>query len=216
MLNNKNKSGFSIRTVQLSDIDQLLELEKEWPEHARAPKEILLHRINRFQPGFFIAENETGIIASIISHPYFYQADDLSNFINWEMVAKKCYQSDESPTHSNALYILSGTSKPGYGSDLFDGGVNHVVALAKELGKHYVIGGCLLPGYARYRTKNEPISAVDYTFKKSQGRFIDPLIEKYRRLDFYVPDKNHVIADYFPHEPSLNYSALVVRNIDKP
>jgi hypothetical protein len=215
MINNKNKPGFSIRTVKPSDIHQLVELEKEWPEDARATQQELQNRIDKFRQGFFIAENETGIIASIISYPYHYQPGDLSNFASWEMVAAKCYHTHELPADANALYILSGTSKPGYGSDLFDGGVNHVVDLGREMGKHYIIGGCLLPGYARYISKHEPISAGDYVFKKSQGRYIDPLIEKYRRLAFYVPDKNHVIANYFPHAPSLNYSALVVRDLSR-
>lgn len=205
---------FHIRVVEYSDLNQLLELENEWPLHSRATKEELTFRISQFQEGFFIAEDNSGIIASIISYPYHYQSHDLSNYHNWETVLKKCYHSQQSETDSNALYILSGTTKPTqHGSELFDGGVNHVVGLAKKLNKQYVVGGCLLPGYARYLQKHEPISAHEYVFKKSLGRFIDPLIEKYRRLDFFVPDTNHIIADYFPHEPSLNYSALVVKSL---
>lgn len=207
------KPAFAIRTVEQSDIKELVELEKEWPENARASEQTLLDRINKFQQGYFIAENETGIIASIISFPYLYFPYDLSNFHNWEMVVKKCYESDEIPANTNALYILSGTSKPGYGSDLFDGGVNHVVELANKMDKQYVIGGCLIPGYARYLAKRECISAADYVFKKTQNRFVDPLIEKYRRLGFFVPDKNHVLANYFPHESSLNYSVLTIKDL---
>ncbi|MBX3708483.1 MAG: hypothetical protein KIT56_02455 [Gammaproteobacteria bacterium] len=203
---------FHIRTVEYSELDQLLELEKEWPDHSRATPEELTLRIDKFQEGFFIAEDNSGIIASIICYPYRYQPDDLSNFHNWETVIKKCYHTQDSPITANALYIVSGTTKPTHhGSELFDSGVNHVVDLAKKLHKQYVVGGCLLPGYARYVQKHEKISADEYVFKKSQERFIDPLIEKYRRLNFFVPDTRHVIADYFLHAPSLNYSALVIK-----
>jgi hypothetical protein len=210
-----NHPGYHIRTVEHSDIDQLLELEKEWPEHARASKELLLFRINQFQQGYFIAEDETGIIASIICYPYQYAPNDISNFKNWETVVTLCYQYDPNEIASNALYIVSGTSKPTYhGGEVFDDGVTQVIELAKKLGKHYVVGGCLLPGYARYISKHEMLSAEEYVFKKVQNRYVDPLIEKYRRLDFHVPDQNHVISNYYPHEPSLNYSALVVRVLE--
>lgn len=205
---------FSIRSVLLSDIDQLLELEKEWPENARATKDDLLFRINKFQEGYFIAEDETGIIASIICYPYHYQQQNLSNFNNWETVVNKCYFGNENIAETNALYIISGTSKPTkHGGEVFDGGVTHVVELAKKLGKQFVVGGCLLPGYARYISKHGDMTAADYVFKQVQNRRIDPLIEKYRRLEFHVPDSHHVIANYFPHAPSLDYSALVVRDL---
>jgi len=208
-------SSYRIRTVEHSDIAQLLELEKEWPENARASEELLLFRINKFQQGYFIAEDETGIIASIICYPYQYRASDISNFKNWETVVTQCYQHGSDEIETNALYIVSGTSKPTHhGGEVFDGGVTHVVELARKLGKQYVVGGCLLPGYARYINKHEALSAEDYVFKKVQNRYVDPLIEKYRRLDFHVPDKNHVISNYYPHEPSLNYSALVVRVLE--
>jgi len=87
------------------------------------------------------------------------------------------------------------------------------VDLAKEMGKRYVIGGALLPGFAKYKSRHEQISASDYVFKKSQGRFIDPLIEKYRRVGFHVPDENHVFENYFPDDNSLGHSALVVKDL---
>lgn len=206
---------FHIRTVLHTDIDQLLELEKEWPPNARASEEELVFRINRFQQGFFIAEDETGIIASIISHPYNYQPDNLSNFKNWEMVVKQCYQSNEDLSALNALYIVSGTSKPTrHGGDVFDGGVMHVVELGKKLGKQYAVAGCILPGYARYIENHGPISAVDYVFTQKHNRYLDPLVDRYRKLGFNVPVPQHVISDYFPHEASLNYSALVVRELN--
>lgn len=213
-MHNNLPDEYSIRTVELTDIDQLLLLENEWPEGARASKETLLSRIRFFQPGYFIAEDETGIIASIIACPYQYKPGSLNNFSNWEHVVTTCYQNDPASTDLNALYIVSGTSKPTrHGGKVFDGGVQHVVDLAKRLNKQYVIGGCLLPGYSRYLSKHGTISAYDYVFKQVQGRYVDPLIDKYRKMNFCVPDAEHVIPNYFRDEASLNYSALVVRDV---
>ena len=102
---------------------------------------------------------------------------------------------------------------PVHAGEVFDGGVNHVVDLAARLGKRYVVGGCLLPGYSRYTRKHGDISAAEYVFKKMHDKSIDPLLEKYRRLDFHVPDENHIIANYFLDDTSFNYSALVVKSL---
>lgn len=204
---------FTIRIAQDSDLPQLVELEKEWPENARATQEQLKFRLDAFQQGYFIAEDETGIIASIICYHYDYHPEDLSNYQNWESVVTKCYESD--PAKTNALYIIAGTCKPTpHGGEVFDGGVTHVAELAKKLGKKFVVGGCLLPGYARHLRKYGELSAADYVFKKSNHKWIDPLIEKYRKLGFHVPDKKHVLANYFLHEASCNYSALVVKHVE--
>lgn len=206
------KFEFHARTATLSDLSQLVILENEWPENARATEDQLRERILKFPKGFFIAEDETGIVASIICCPYDYQPNDLSNFSSWDVVISKGYSGNLAET--NALYVVSGTTKKSrYSSDLFDAGVTHVVDLAKAMGKQYVVAGCLLPGYAKFKEKNKDATADEYVFTKVQERFVDPLIEKYRRLQFIVPNKHHVIANYFPHEDSLNYSALAVRNL---
>ena len=109
-------SKFKIRTVEYSDLPQLMELEKLWPENARASYETLKFRIDKFQQGYFIAEDETGIIASIIAHPYYYTPDDLSNYQHWDAVVSKCYETN--PADTNALYIIIGTSNPPHGEVL--------------------------------------------------------------------------------------------------
>lgn len=206
-------NAFTIREAILTDLEALLELEKEWPLDVRASKEILSFRINKFPQGFLIAENTSGIIASIICCPYFYSVDDISYFKNWETVVQQGYERDQSS--SNALYIVSGTTKQNpYGNVLFAAGIQKVFELANLMKVQYLIAGCLLPGYRKYIQKNGFIEAADYVFKKTQSRFIDPLIEKYRRLGFIIPDKKHVIANYFPDESSLNYSALAVRKLE--
>lgn len=214
-MQNNNKPYYS-RNPTHADIEQLIELEKEWPEESRASKETLLFRIDKFQQGFFVAVENDEIIASIICHPYNYQPQNITNFSNWEKVVSECYADNYDLSNTNALYIVSGTSKTNrHGSEMFEFGITHVVALAKKLGKEFVVGGCVLPGYSRYVEKYGHISAVEYAFKQTQTRSVDPLLDKYRRLGFKVPDENHVIENYFAHAGSMNYSALVVHQLSR-
>lgn len=203
------------RTVTHADLPQLLELEKEWPEHARATEKQLSARIKKFSEGYFVAVDKTEIVASIISHPYDYFPHNLSNFQSWSSVLNKCYLTDVDFQNTNALYIISGTVKKAYAKQgFFNDGIVEIVNLAKKIGKKHVVAGSILPGYARHLNKIGHMSAADYVFESINGRFLDPMIEKYRRLDFKVPDKSHVMSNYFPDESSLNYSALVVKDVN--
>lgn len=207
-------SGFSIRTATNADLAQLIELEKEWPENARATADQLALRIQKFSQGFFIGEDENGFVGSLITHPYSYQPDNLLNYKNWNEVVNTCYSPESSHRETNALYIISGTTKKTrHGAALFDQGMLHAIELATQLGKKYIVGGALLYGYADFIAENHFLTAEDYVFTRTRGRFIDPLIEKYHRIGFVVPDKNHIIANYFPHAESKNYSALVVKKL---
>lgn len=209
------KSEYQVRNATITDLDLLVELEKKWPIESRATEYELKIRIEKFAAGYFIAEDSTGIIGSIIAHPYYYDPNDLSNFASWATLVNKCYSPDEILPEPNALYIISGTSnKPNYEANFFNTGVNLITELAKKLGLSYVIGGALLPGYSYFLDKNSKISAEDYVFEKNKRRSVDPLIEKYRRIGFHVPHKNHVLANYFPDKQSLNYSALVVKTLE--
>lgn len=206
-------SEFTIRTATLNDLPQLIELEKEWPEDARASSQQLEARIKRFPEGYFVGEDETGLVGSLITHPYWYQANNLSNYQNWDHVVNHCYNNHNDQT-TNALYIVAGTTKKTrHGAMLFNSGIQRAIELAKSLGKEYIVGGALLPGFAHYLESHPQSNAEEYVFKQVKGKLLDPLIEKYRRIGFVVPDKSHILADYFPHTGSKNYSALVVKKI---
>jgi hypothetical protein len=205
---------FQTRNARLDDLPQLVELEQEWPVHVRAAEADLALRMKKFAAGFFVASDQSGMIASIISHPYLYSPEDLVNFQSWGQIVQKCYHQDIPFEQTNAIYIVAGTTrKTSYVTELFNTGIDLVVSLAREMGKQYVIAGALLPGFAKYRKKHPHVSAGDYVFTQSQGRYVDPLLEKYRRMGFHVPDKNHVVENYFPDDNSLGFSALVVKDL---
>jgi hypothetical protein len=205
---------FQTRNATLADLPQLMELEQEWPVHVRAAEQDLALRLKKFAAGFFIASDHSGMIASIISHPYLYSPGELVNFQSWGQIVQQCYHQDISLDQTNAIYIVAGTTrKTPYVTELFNTGIELVESLARAMGKQYVIAGALLPGFAKYRKKHAHVSASDYAFTQSQGRYIDPLLEKYRRMGFHVPDKNHVVENYFPDDNSLGFSALVVKDL---
>jgi len=103
---NNNKLKFSIRNAKLSDLTELIELEKIWPANERADPEILKSRIQKFPEGYFVAEDSSGIIASIISYPYEYKSTDISNYPSWNEVVKNAYKNFNPESLTNALYII--------------------------------------------------------------------------------------------------------------
>jgi len=208
------KDVFHIRNATQKDLPQLLELEKVWPEASRATERGLSLRIKAFAGGYFVAEDKAGIYASVIAHPYRYDPNDLSNFQSWNNVNKACFLNNKAQDDSNALYVISATNKkPSIGGRLARCFIERLFALAQSMNKSYLVAGVLLPGYANYIKKHGVIDPEQYVFKQLNGRFVDPLLEKLSRIGFYVPTKQHVIANYFPDEKSLNYSALVVKSL---
>tara|TARA_R110002126_G_scaffold273866_1_gene418596 strand:+ start:120391 stop:121014 length:624 start_codon:yes stop_codon:yes gene_type:complete len=205
---------FQIRNATHDDLPQLLELENVWPEDTRATEHDLNLRINAFPAGYFVAESDLGIIGSMIAHPYVYNPYDLSNFKSWEKVNQACAIQRIPFDGCNALYLLSGTNTAhGYAKALFIQALERALDLAKKIGKSYIVAGIILPGYARFISKHGLITPENYVFKQSNGRCVDPYIERFRQLGFHVPTKEHVIANYFPDKNSLNYSALVVKSL---
>ena len=110
--------------------------------------------------------------------------------------------------------IVSGVIvKDARGGDIFERMINTEVELARSLGLRFVIAGAVIPGYARYREKHSAVSAEDYVFLRKGSHPLDPLLSMYDEIGFVVPDKKHVLPNYFPSLASLDYAALVVRKL---
>ena len=73
------------------------------------------------------------------------------------------------------------------------------VDVAQREGFRYVVAGATIPGYQRYCEKHDEMPAADYAF-----------LEIYRPLGFRVPDRRHVVPNYYPDPASRGYAALVV------
>lgn len=204
--------NYLIRNASPQDLDAIMQVEQSWPEAARAPREKFSARLQKFPAGFFVAEQDGRLLATITACPLRYDPAQPGELKNWDTVTNQGFLPDlGSPGEYNSLYIVSGVIDPQYrGGDLFETMVGREVRLARELGLAYVLAGAVLPGYARYCEKHGALPAADYAFLRHGQHWIDPLLDMYARIGFAVPDKRHVIKDYFPDAASRDHAALVV------
>jgi len=211
-----------IRQAQMEDLDSIMKLEQYWGEEGRAGEDKFVARLQKYPQGFFIArhENDSGLVASVMACPATYDKNDLSGFKNWFTATNNGFLDDAlTPENAitadiNALYVVSGIIDPDYrGGDVFSLMINRVVDLARTVGLQYVIAGAVIPGYRNYCEKHGPTNAYEYVSQRRGRRLIDPLMAMYEKIEFHVPDADHVIRDYFPDVSSLDYAALVVREV---
>ena len=204
-----------IRNATLSDLAGIMEVETSWPEGSRATEDKFTARLEKFPEGFYVTERDDRLIATITACPCCYDPTDLALFSSWDAATNEGYLYQVGTTENyNALYIVSGVIAKGErGGDIFERMINVEVELARSLGMHFVIAGAVIPGYAKYREKHGSVSAEDYVFLRRGSHPFDPLLSKYDGIGFVVPDKKHVLPDYFPDLASLNYAALVVREL---
>ncbi|WP_341304872.1 hypothetical protein [Pseudomonas sp. TMP25] len=207
----------TIRPANTDDLTAILRVEDSWHEQGRASADKFLARLEKFPQGFFLAsmgDSHDQPVATITSVPVYYQADDVSDFSNWDTVTNNGYLHHVDLNACNALYIVSGVIDQRYrGQDIFAPMVLREVALAQALGLRYVLAGAVLPGYAKHCQKNGECAAHEYCSSRRGQHLLDPLLALYEALGFAVPDARHVIADYFPDDASRNYAGLVVRDL---
>lgn len=204
--------NYVIRNATPQDLDQILRVEQSWPETARAPREKFIARLEKFPDGFFVAEQDGQLLATITACPLHYDPAQPHRLKNWDTVTNNGFLHDIGPlTGYNSLYIVSGVIDPRHrGGDLFERMVGREAQLARALGFGFVLAGAVLPGYARYCEKHGALPAADYVFLRHGPHWVDPLLDMYARIGFAVPDRQHVIKDYFPDAASRDHAALVV------
>ena len=205
--------SITIRKAAAGDLDRIMAVEESWPDAARAPREKFVARLEKFPDGFFLVEQAGHVCGTITSCPLRYDPTRIHRLSSWNEVTNNGYLHDiEEIENYNSLYIVSGVvAKDVRGGDVFERLVDAEVSLAGTLGLEYVLAGAVIPGYARYLEKHGPIPAQEYVMLRRGKRLVDPFLEKYRRIGFTVPDKDHVIEEYFPDARSMNYAAIVVR-----
>ena len=204
--------SLTIRNAGARDLDRIMAVEESWPEVARAPREKFVARLEKFPDGFLLAEQAGHACGTMTSCPFRYDPTDLHRLRSWNEVTNNGYLHDQEGIENyNSLYIVSGViAKDARGGDIIERLALAQVDLAGRLGLDYVLAGAVIPGYARYLEKHGPIAAPEYVMLRRGKRLVDPFLEKYRRIGFTVPDKDHVIEEYFPDAQSKNYAAIVV------
>jgi len=214
---------FRIRNAVAADIPAVLEVEASWPAESRAGRDKFESRLARFPEGFFVATiaNPAGsgeiMVATCTSQPVNYDPAHLERFRTWDAVTNGGYLTEKiDRAANNALYVVSGVIDLRHRNlNLFPAGILAQAALAQKMGYRYVVGGAVMPGYRRYCERNGPIEAWEYAQLRRGGHLADPLLAMYESIKFHVPDRSHVIPEYFPDEPSMNNAAMVVRDLKK-
>jgi hypothetical protein len=213
---------YSKRNATAADIPAVLEVEKSWPEESRAGADKFRSRLARFPEGFFLAtiRDESGrevVVGTVTSMPLRYDAAHLENFRSWDTVTNHGYLPEVIDRSAcNALYVVSGVIDQRHRYlNLFPVGILQEAELATSMGYRYVVGGAVLPGYRRHCERHGPTEAWDYVTLRRGGHLADPLLALYESIRFHVPDRRHVIPEYFPDEPSMNHAALVVRDLER-
>lgn len=212
-----SKKNIYTRTAKLEDLNEIMQVEKSFspdPKH-HASIEKMRSRIEKFEQGFFLTYVDNQLAYIISTCCVHYNSENLSNFSSWDHITNNGFLADqEPPQNANALYIVSGVVEQSFQQhNLFGAPYPHLLALAQKLKLNYIIAGAILPGYANYIKQNGAISAQEYAKIRIGKRLIDPLLEKYRRIHFHVPDQRHIIENYYEHPDSLSYSAIVVHDI---
>ncbi|MCP4128411.1 MAG: hypothetical protein GY753_15320 [Gammaproteobacteria bacterium] len=198
-----------------NDLPYLLEMEQEWIPTQRATAEQLAARLEIFAEGTLLAFIDDQVVATLTSVPIEYNPDEVYKYSTWAEVSNDGMMHWPPIGNPNALYVISGVVREGYHDrQLFEIVINRICDIAAEMGYSYVLAGARLPAYKRYIEKRGEISAADYALKKLGKHYIDPLIEKYRRIGFSVPGPDHVKTGYYPDESSLDHAAIVVRKVD--
>jgi len=207
----------TIRTASLDDLDGIMDAEKDWPEGQRAGRDKFVARLEKFGEGLFVAEMDGRIVATSSSCLMHYDPAHPEKCKSWDAVTNNGYiwRRDEIE-NPNALYIAAiGIKKEYRAHGLFQKFALAQVALAEKLRLPYVVAGPVLPRYDAYCKEHGEIPAEEYAFKKAGQRLVDPLLEIWRGINFFVPDGKHVIQNYYEDAKSRHYSALVVYETGK-
>ena len=195
-------------------MDAIMHLEQDWPEYQRATRDKMLARLEKFPKGVLVLERDGEIVATQTSFPMRYSRDDLTRMKSWGDVTNHGYLPDIDMKTANALYIVSGViRKDVRGTKAFNVMIQGPLEVAQSFGLDCVLTGAVMPGYDAYCSRHGEMKAGDYAFLKLNGCLADPFLELYRGHGFMVPDRNHIIENYYPDLPSRNYGAIVVREL---
>ncbi|MFB9905674.1 hypothetical protein [Allokutzneria oryzae] len=205
-------SAVTARQATEADLDEIMVVEQDWEESQRATRARMAARMRKFPEGFLIFEWDGAVIGTQMSFPMRYDAAKVGGLGTWYDVTNNGDYPEIDRSTANALYLASGSLKrTSRGSTAYEAMMEVSTDLARRLGLSYVVAGAKIPGYDGYCRRFGDIDAREYAFLRINGCLVDPLLEMYRGHDFVVPDKDHVVPNYYPDAPSRDYGAIVVR-----
>ena len=204
-----------VRPAAPGDIDAIMAVEEDWEESQRASLDQMLVRLATFPDGFWVFERDDDVVGTLMCFPMEYVPTRASDFISWDHVTNHGYYPELDLSTANALYLASGSLKrSARGGTAYGVMMETPVGLARRLGLDYVVTGAKMPGYDAYCRRFGVIDAREYAFRRLEGCLVDPFLEMYRGHGYHVPDRDHIVANYYPDAPSRDFGAVVVRRVE--
>ncbi|MEU5759960.1 hypothetical protein [Nocardia sp. NPDC047648] len=202
-----------VRQAALDDLDEIMAVEQDWEESQRASRDQMTARLRAFPEGFWIFEQDDEVVGTLMGFPMRYTPDKIAELSDWDTVTGHGYYPTIDLDAANAIYLASGSLKrSARGGMAYAVMMETPVELAERLTLDYVLTGAKIPGYDAYCRRFGEIDAGDYAFRQLGGCLVDPFLEMYRGHGYLVPDRQHIIPDYYPDPPSRDYGAIVVRD----
>jgi hypothetical protein len=205
-----------VREATLADLDDIMRIEEDWSPDQRASRDQMRVRLEKFPEGFWLFMRGGELIGTLMGCPIHYDPDEISDSLTWDEVTNDGYLPGIDLGEANALYLVSGSlRRDARGGLAYAVMMETPVPLAERLGLGYIVTGAKIPGYDAYCRRFGEVDAKDYAFFEVNGCLADPFLEMYRGHGYVVPDRAHVIPDYYPDPPSRNYGALIVRRVPR-
>lgn len=207
-----------VRQASEADIEEIMLVERDWPESQQADRDQILGRLRKFPEGFWIFERDgaqgSEVIGTLMGFPLRYEPANVAAMSTWDAVTNYGDYPDIDLSTANALYLAAGSlRRHARGGTGYRTMMETPIDVARRFGLDYVLAGAKIPGYDAYCKRFGDIDAREYAFLEVNGCLVDPFLEMYRGHDYFVPDRAHIVKDYYPDPPSRDYGALVVRRV---
>lgn len=201
------KNEFTFRTATLSDIEELVILEKNaWGENGASALK-LSSRIKTFPEGNIIAFYQDRMVG-YLCFQYVPNVIDWGHF-SWDEVTDNGTMANSHCPDAEHMYGISlsvhkamSGQKLGFGLTL-QAWINMILN-----NKRGIFIGSRIPGFKRYRERHPEITAEEYIKLKRHGKLRDPELRMYEK-DGVCAIK--VLPNYFPDPASENYGVLLYR-----
>ncbi len=191
-----------VRFLRADDIERLLVLEHaKWTEEQAARPEDMAQRMAANPTLCFgaFSRRTSEALASMFLKPI--GLDQLRAANTWADCAR--VESSE-PLRTRSMFGISITSVDQVAVDSI---LEFFWPIALKGGWREIYGGATLPGLRAWKRANPDTPVEEYVHAKRNGRPIDPQMFYYHEKGF-----TRIVAckpDYFPHERSLDYGAVL-------
>ncbi|ONI79959.1 hypothetical protein ALI144C_24905 [Actinosynnema sp. ALI-1.44] len=203
------------RQATENDLAAILVVESDWEPSQRATEEQLLARLRAFGEGFWLFEQDGDVVGTLMGFPMRYDPTEVSRLSSWDVVTADGFYPPIDMANANAFYLVAGSLlRSARGGSAYQVMMRTPVELAARLGLDYVLAGAKIPGYDGYCRRYGEIDARDYAFGTLAGSLLDPLLAMYQSFGYTVPDRDHVIENYYPDPPSRDHGAIVVHRVN--